>query len=1024
MKQTYNIEVPKNIEDCNTCMEIIKTSGLTRLEDQLTFESKYGDGDKYNYYEQYFDYSYDVELGRPLLNMFVYEPHICCLQTIKLIQKYYDYKWISAELFDTWMAVNGFDYQLGRSGKLDSLWELRFDYVSKDNCLVSPLESLIEPNLLKSCPIYIYKCNKHQHILHVKIEKCKMDRNKVKLLNKLFPFSSAADKNKTNMDLASLVNYACISGEWDKVNEAFKLFPIGCSNVTATALMIHGLGNKYFNKMRDLIIKDKACCLQPIHLNKYFKMITTALRRTSRWQDGSTANLEEVAMCAYWEQCLGRSKMLSDWEKEMKNRTEIKINLRPPLNETIDEKSNEDYLVEFNISLDIIFAQLIPTCPVYDTFEQFCEKRQSWLSSGSSGGEQIMINDKGVRINKRTYFESISIEEMVKWLDTEPIMKAVASEKFEQSKARAIYGTKPIDYAITAFAMMQAESNLHRVDGLEGGLVGSDEMRSILRRVALFEKDPDTEGLMIDYADFNIQHTLDSQACVFRAMKRRLLFLNVKGDIIKALDWCIGSCLNQWVKFPNSSEYVRSIQGLFSGNRSTNFTNTINNLAYFLTANRWVKEHLNIMPNQLYNLHQGDDVWIAFKNRIWGMALYAVMKNTGFVFQNEKQLQDKSRGEFLRVLYSHEGAMGYVARSIGTFLLRPLQGEDDISPDARCTALNSQIMILSRRGLNNATTGYIWDATIRHAAKSSLPSGDTFTLPLKAIYRNFLDGGLDLGKPGTMSERTDKIAPIPTIQYESPDLFKTVERHTTNAWIKIVSEDYKDKIDSDALGDLLHRINTSDSLRPIDKQRCLSHLHKQLRAWNIKVRDASSVSRSYQVWDDWLIKQVKIDDRLLAVVNRQMSLIPIKRDVNVQKSKIETIIAALSSSPFKDIASAERALHLGKIKSARTAIKCSKNKYLSQEAISIMDSIEVRTSKQVLSRVISGVRGIGGTFEYKLHPIIMSWMNKVCLELALTEAMYSGITEIEDWDRLLYTWQNMGVKCLLNNDTILTISKY
>lgn len=1016
--------MPNSILDCDTCLEIIKTKGLRALGDQLHLDDDLISMDGYLYMHDYYFKSFDFELGRPRLELYIYEPHVCCLQNLKKIQRYYDNKWISTELFDEWMAVNGGDYQLGRSGRIDYLWNLRRDYLTSSDQLVKQLADLVDVNCLKDCPILVKKCKRHHHIFHVEIKKCKMTRTKIKILNKMFPFSSEADKKKTNLDLASLVNYSCLDGLWTEVNRAFELLPLGTYNSVAAAVVIHSIGNKHFNRMQRIILKDRACCLSSASFCKYLKTITTALRRTSRWPNGEHASLEMVAMCAYWEQCLGRSQMLSDWDKEKANRTTVRINLKLPLVELASEDSNKDYLVQFDKALDKIMEELIPSAPQYKTFKEFCENRQSWLSSGSSGGEQIMINDKGIRINKRTYFEGVPIDEMAAWLEDEPIMQAVASEKFEQSKARAIYGTKPKDYAIMAFAMMQAESNLFRVDGLEGGLVGSDEMRSIMRRVKLFKDNPNLEGLMIDYADFNIQHTLEAQAHVFDAMIRRLTLLNVKGDIIKALKWCSDCCLNQWVKFPNDTCFIRSVQGLFSGNRATNYINTINNVGYFRTAKDWVDNNLSIKADELYNLHQGDDVWIAFKNRLWGVALYAVMKNSGFVFQNEKQLQDKSRGEFLRVLYSEEGAMGYVARSIGTFLLRPLQGEDDISPDARCTALNSQIMILSRRGLSNRATKIIWDATIRHATKSSLPSGDTFNLPLKAVYRNYLDGGLDIGPPGTMCARSTKIAPVPTIQYESPELFNAVARHTTDAWIRVISEKYKDSMDTGALGDLLHRINTSDSLRPLDKQRCLSILHKQLRKWAVTIKEAPFVARSYMIWDNWLSSKCDVDVILILTVKRQFDIISIKRDFNTSRTRVETIISAISSSPFKDIASAERALHLGKINSARTAIKCSRNSDLAQEAIQLIDAIERNTSKQVLSRVISGVRGIGGTFEYKIHPIIMSWMNKICLDKALTIALFSNISKIDEWDDLLFHWQNMGVRCLLNNENILTISNY
>ncbi|UHK03176.1 MAG: RNA-dependent RNA polymerase [Hangzhou totivirus 6] len=1027
MKQTYNIETPKSQEECPVCLEIIKTGLWHGFEDEWHLHSDFKTlKAKYPYlWDQFYEKTvYDRCLGRPLLEGYLYYPHVCCYTTLRKVQRYKDGCWIEKDLFDKWMSINGGDYQLGLSGRLDSLWFDRHQVIRDSRPLGVKAESLIDSGEMEGTAVSVFRCKWHSKCEHVKLKyKKNVNRSHLRVLNLLFPFNSPADKKKTNVDAASLALHAIREGMLDSINKAMLLVPVGTVNSVATAMMIHAVGNKHFLKMAELIIGDKACCMAPIDFNKYLKCITTALRRTSKWATGEVVSLEVVANCSYWEMCIGRSTMQSDWDEERRHRLQTHLYLKLPLEERASSQSNAEFITHFGVALDEIMKSLVPCRMAYMSWAEFVESRQSWLSSGSSGGEHIVVDDKEVRVNKRTYFESIPIEENISWLYDTPKLEAVASEKFEQSKARAIYGTKPKDYCVMAYAIMQLESILHKVEGLEGGLTGADEMRSILRRMKLF-KDSDEEGLMLDYADFNIQHTLEAQAEVFRAILRRFAYVGIKGDIVIALQWCADACMNQWVKFPGDSSYYKVVQGLFSGNRGTNFINTLCNLAYFKCGSQFVERLLGTKAVDLYNLHQGDDVWISFKNRIWGISLYAVMKNMGFVFQNSKQMQDISRGEFLRVLYSKEGAMGYLARAIGTLIIRPLQGEDDVSPDGRVTALNNQVMVLSRRQLTDLGSKIVWAATVQHACTSTLPSGDSVSIPLKVAHRSYLSGGLDVGPPGTMAAPSQQVAPIPTIQFESPELYAAVPRHTTNAWIKVISSKFKDKIDADSLGSLLHRVNTSDSLRPIDKVRCLSALHKQIRKWLDGVRDATPVTRSRAVWDNWLAEPYTPNPLMHAAVSRQVALFRVKHDVNEERTRVDIIIAAIASSPFKDVASAERALHQGYVESAKTAIRCSKNTNLASNALSIMEDIEARTSRDILARIMTGVRGVGNAFAYVLHPIILSWVNKVSLDLALVYAMNRGISSIPEWDKLLYSWQEQGVRCLLSFNEFKSISRY
>lgn len=98
----------------------------------------------------------------------------------------------------------------------------------------------------------------------------------------------------------------------------------------------------------------------------------------------------------------------------------------------------------------------------------------------------------------------------------------------------------------------------------------------------------------IDYADFNIQHTLRAQQAIFLAISRRILEL--WGDIAMAqsTDWCAFASRNQTCKVPNEVSVRKTVQGMFSGNRGTNVTNTILNVVYYLTIAKQMKARLGL----------------------------------------------------------------------------------------------------------------------------------------------------------------------------------------------------------------------------------------------------------------------------------------------------------------------------------------------------------------------------------------------------------------------------------------------
>nr|UUV42560.1 MAG: RNA dependent RNA polymerase [Kuusamo totivirus 1] len=484
--------------------------------------------------------------------------------------------------------------------------------------------------------------------------------------------------------------------------------------------------------------------------------------------------------------------------------------LRDPLKEEKNEASNVEYCRRLKKKL---FELLKPCFIGFDfmtSFEDFMKNRQSWVSSGSTGGEKMVIDGEVVKINKHVLFENLKLEEMVAWLDSEPRMEAVGSEKYEMGKARAIYGTKPIDYAISAYVLNEIEPRMNLIEGIEAGLTGIDVIAGLMNRRNTAKK-TGIECSMVDYADFNYQHTLEAQAAVFEAVADLFEMAYAHSDKVKAARWTAAALLNQWCRFPGSKKSVRVVQGMFSGCRGTNFLNTILNNAYLELAKEWVAEHLFLYPVELYRIHQGDDVWISNMSRLWAIIVYKVMQEMGFDFQSKKQMFDLCRAEFLRVLYSEEGCMGYIARAIATLIMKPIQSADISGPAERALAVNSQINIIFRRGFSKRGAQILWRAMVPYAAHVSLPKGG-FSIPVNVLKLHPKQGGLGVLPPGELSSSKDFIEPVPTYQISGEALAMHVGRNMSEDWVKHVGEAVKDSFDSKALADSVHESNVSDSL--------------------------------------------------------------------------------------------------------------------------------------------------------------------------------------------------------------------
>lgn len=97
--------------------------------------------------------------------------------------------------------------------------------------------------------------------------------------------------------------------------------------------------------------------------------------------------------------------------------------------------------------------------------------------------------------------EDLKLEDMCKWIVSEPTLIAKGSDKFEDARFRPIYGTAPLDYTVMSFATTDMERSMHVLPGIECGLNGMAETAAMLRRLEV--RTPGMLGTMVDSENFN-----------------------------------------------------------------------------------------------------------------------------------------------------------------------------------------------------------------------------------------------------------------------------------------------------------------------------------------------------------------------------------------------------------------------------------------------------------------------------------------------------------------------------------------
>lgn len=184
------------------------------------------------------------------------------------------------------------------------------------------------------------------------------------------------------------------------------------------------------------ILDNKLLLQSPHQTTEALRLFSNCLRRYCVTPDNEKLSDAEVSYYSYWELAIGRANMLTNWRKEIQNRTtgtfHLHGDIKPgdPLKWRKADRAYPDrdpvFYELLKKHVEAILRATLPKRISQETYEQFLLRRSEWITSGSSSGARVEVDGKVMPVNKRGWAESIVAKDYAKLLYTAtPIEEAL-----------------------------------------------------------------------------------------------------------------------------------------------------------------------------------------------------------------------------------------------------------------------------------------------------------------------------------------------------------------------------------------------------------------------------------------------------------------------------------------------------------------------------------------------------------------------------------------------------------------------
>ena len=320
-----------------------------------------------------------------------------------------------------------------------------------------------------------------------------------------------------------------------------------------------------------------------------------------------------------------------------------------------------------------------------EDLDTYWSKRWSWCVNGAHNKsieerlppDTIKRSSKlPQRYHKRVFAEECKINPLKKW---DGYVLYSASEKLEHGKSRALYSADTLCYMAFNHAFTNVEKAWNNysvvIDPGRGGCYG---MVNRIRKIAANNH----IHIMLDYDDFNSQHTLTSQKLVVEEVLTYVGYdSELRDKLVKSFD-------NGHISF-HGNDPVPLKGTLMSGHRLTMFINSVLNKAYLMCTCPTLQ--------LCESVHVGDDVYIGAPSFSLAAELLKEVKTTRLRLNPIKQSVGTLTAEFLRVAISDRYCNGYLSRTIASVVSGNWENERKLSPMQTLSSITSQAWTLRNR---------------------------------------------------------------------------------------------------------------------------------------------------------------------------------------------------------------------------------------------------------------------------------------------------------------------------------------
>jgi len=307
---------------------------------------------------------------------------------------------------------------------------------------------------------------------------------------------------------------------------------------------------------------------------------------------------------------------------------------------------------ELRSSIRKVLAIELPGMSVkFEDTEDWWSRRWGWCANGGHSRQverktgDWKVNLMG-RVHRRVAMESWSNNPLYFWNGEVYVSSAI---KEENGKQRLILSCDTVSYACFEHFVKPIEkewaNNRVLLNPAEYGLVGiTEKVKGMGKGV----------NVMLDYTDYNAQHTLRAQEIVVEEVAQWTGYDPVLTKRLCASFYRMHACVD-------GEELGLFSATLMSGHRLTTFINSILNLAYIIAADP------ALWDSKAYDsLHTGDDVVAVFHSPEDVEVLLNKLEAAKVKLNPLKQSVGCVTKEFLRLAIGDKHAIGYAMRAVAS----------------------------------------------------------------------------------------------------------------------------------------------------------------------------------------------------------------------------------------------------------------------------------------------------------------------------------------------------------------------